>query len=152
MSYLAQAELLADIIDEIRPIHHAHWMETEGYRHGLEFNPDYARICGYEQIGQYVLFTLRHDGELVGNCGIYLNQSTHTGKRIATEDTIFILPEHRKGGTSRWFHDEVEKALISLGVSETRISVKMANRAQKLFERWGYEPVAVELVKVYPNV
>lgn len=149
MNYTAQIERMADIQSEMEPIHKAHWEETEGYRHGLGLNFDYARVIDYETRGMYLLFTLRCDGELVGNCGIYLNQSTHTQKKVATEDTIFILADHRKGGTSRWFHDRVEDALKDMGVSETRITVKLANRAQKLFERWGYKPTAVELVKVY---
>lgn len=149
MKYTAQIERMADIQAEMEPIHLAHWHETEGYRHGLGLNFDYERVIEYEKRGLYVLFTLRGDGELVGNCGIYLNLSTHTQKKVATEDTIFILPDHRKGGNSRWFHDQVESTLIDMGVSETRITVKLANRAQKLFERWGYKPTAVELVKVY---
>lgn len=150
MSYTAQIESIEQIQDEIRPIHLEHWQETEGYRHGIEFNPDYSRLAEYERINQYVLFTLRHEGVLVGNCGIYVKQSMHTQRLVATEDTLFISKAHR-GPTSKWFHDQVENALKGLGVTEIRITVKNTNRVGKLLQRWGYKPVAVEMVKVYED-
>lgn len=147
-NYTVQIERFEDCLKELRPLHQAHWEETEGYRHGLELNPDYGRIIDYESRGMYRLFTLRADGELVGNIGIYFNWSTHTQKKIASEDTLFVRKDHR-GKVTKWFHDEVENALKAMGVSEIRITVKMTNRVGKLMQRWGYKPVAVEMVKVY---
>lgn len=149
MSYSIQIERIEDIRDEIEPIHRAHWEETEMYRHGVGFAPDYRRLMDYERRGSYYLFTLRHEGKLVGNIGIYLNRSMHTQKKVASEDTFFILPEHRGGGTAKKFHDYVERQLQQAGVTEMRITVKNTNRVGKLMQRWGYEPVATEMVKVY---
>src|SRR6478736_3033757 len=95
--FIFAIERMARIEDEVRPLHQAHWQETEGHRHGLELEPDYATFKRYEQAGRYVLFTLRSEGRLLGNCAMYLSESAHTKTLIATEDTLFLLPEARKG-------------------------------------------------------
>lgn len=141
-------ELIDDITDEIKPLHLAHWNETEAHRHGLPFNPDYQTFFRYERAGRYILFTLRKDGILLGNCAMYLDKSTHTQTLIATEDTLYLCPEARKGRTAMRFVRYVEEALLQLGVREIEISVKITNRAGKFFEFMGYRQVEIGLKKV----
>src|SRR5687768_7780021 len=81
-------ERLEDIIDEMRPLHQAHWAETEKHRHGIAFNPDYETFCRYERAGRCIVFTLREDGRLLGNFSLYLDRSMHTKTLLATEDTL----------------------------------------------------------------
>lgn len=40
---------------------------------------------------------MRRDGELLGNCAMYLDRVAHTQTTIATEDLLYLLPEVRKG-------------------------------------------------------
>ena len=89
-------ERIESIVGEIKLLHQAHWNETEAHRHRLVLNPDYDVFIRYERAGRYVLFTLRSDGQLQGNCALYLDKSTHTQTLIATEDTLYLLPEARK--------------------------------------------------------
>lgn len=141
-------EKMADIRYEIRPLHKAHWDETEEHRHNLEFNPDYATFIRYEQAGRYVLFTLRIDDRLMGNCAMYLDMSAHTQTLIATEDTLYLLPEARKGRRSIHFVRYVEDSLMQLGVKEICISVKTINKAERFFRLLGYKHVENGLAKI----
>lgn len=141
-------ERMQDIEAEIRPLHRAHWEETEKHRHGLELNPDYETFKQYERAGRYVLFTVRQAGRLVGNCAMYLGMSAHTQTLVATEDTLYLLPEARRGTTGRAFIGYVEDGLQRLGVREIDITVKTVNRAERLFRMLGYRHVENGLTKI----
>lgn len=141
-------ERIEDIVDEIKPLHRAHWEETEKHRHGLPFTPDYATFIRYERAGRYVLFTLRSEGKLSGNCAMYLDKSTHTQTIIATEDTLYLLPSARKGRVARCFVAYVENAIRQLGAKEINITVKTVNQAGRFFRLLGYRHVENGLTKI----
>lgn len=146
--FIFSIEMIEDITDEIKPLHRAHWDETEAHRHGLPFDPDYETFYRYERAGRYILFTLRKEGQLLGNCAMYLNNSAHTKTLFATEDTLFLLPEARKGRTAMHFVDYVENSLQKLGVSEIDITVKMVNKAARFFMSMGYKQVEIGFNKI----
>jgi GNAT superfamily N-acetyltransferase len=141
-------ERMEDIASEMKLLHQAHWNETEAHRHGLALNPDYEIFMRYERAGRYVLFTLRNDGRLQGNCALYLDKSTHTQTLIATEDTLYLLPEARKRRAARQFIKYCENALKSLGVKEINVSVKTVNKAGRFFRMLGYRHVENGLSKI----
>lgn len=141
-------ERMESIMDEMRHQHLAHWQETEAHRHGLPFNPDYQTFIRYEKAGRFILFTVRKEGILLGNCSIYLSPSAHTQTLIATEDTLFFLPEARKGRTAQKFVTYCEDALKSVGVREINVSVKTVNKAGRFFRMLGYKHVENGLTKV----
>lgn len=141
-------EKMDDIAEEVKPLHQAHWNETEGHRHGMKLDPDYEVFSRYERAGRYVLFTLRHNGQLLGNCAMYLDKSTHTQTLIATEDTLYLLPEARKGRTAMRFVAFIEKALEQIGAKEICITVKTVNAAGKFFRALGYRHVEDGFIKV----
>jgi GNAT superfamily N-acetyltransferase len=141
-------ERMEDIVGEMKRLHQAHWNETETHRHGLTLNPDYDAFIRYEHAGRYVLFTLRNDGRLQGNCALYLDKSTHTQTLIATEDTLYLLPEARRRSAARQFIEYCENALKSLGVKEINVSVKTVNKASRFFRMLGYRHVENGLSKI----
>lgn len=141
-------ERIESIVGEIKLLHQAHWNETEAHRHRLVLNPDYDVFIRYERAGRYVLFTLRSDGQLQGNCALYLDKSTHTQTLIATEDTLYLLPEARKRGIARQFIEYCENALKLLGVKEINVSVKTVNKAGRFFSMLGYRHVENGLSKI----
>lgn len=150
-SYTIQAERFLDVLDQIRVLHEAHWKETEGYRHGLPFNPDYGYFLEKDASGEYLLFTVRKDGHLVGNFGLFLNTSHHTQELVASEDTLFILPEHRVGRLYFRFSEYVDEACQTLGVSELRTSTKLSNHSGDMLPRLGYAHVGNNYVKTFPR-
>jgi GNAT superfamily N-acetyltransferase len=144
-------EKIEDIREEVKPLHQAHWDETEIHRHGLELNPDYEAFARYERAGRYVLFTLRREGKLVGNCAMYVDRSMHTQTLIATEDTLYLLPEARRGRVASRFVTYVEKVLKQLGAKEICVTVKTVNKAGRFFGMLGYKHVENGLMKILEN-
>ncbi len=134
-----QCESLKDCLDEVKALWLSHWQETEGYRAGLPFNPDYARYLEYNDIGYYLLFTARDGKKMVGDIGMYVTVSMHTQTRIAQEDTLYLLPEARQGMNAWRFIDFTEKYLVSVGVREINLTTKLTNpKAAKLMQKMGY--------------
>ncbi|HEY6043881.1 MAG TPA: GNAT family N-acetyltransferase, partial [Nitrosospira sp.] len=146
--FVFSPERIEAIAEEIVSLHQAHWDETEGHRHGLPFDPDYPAFIRYEQAGRYVLLTLRMGGRLLGNCAMYLDKSTHTQTIIATEDTLYLLPEARKGRVARQFVAYVERAMRQLGAREIHITVKTVNKAGRFFRMLGYRHIENGLMKI----
>lgn len=142
------AERLKDVVEEIKPIHAQHWAETESYRHGLTLNPDYDYMINAENHGRFILFTVRVDGAMVGNCMMYLSRSTHTQKWVAEEDTIYILPEYRKGRLGVRLIQYVEDVLSNMGVTEIRVTVKTVNEVGRLLQHLGYNHTGNQLTKI----
>lgn len=148
--FVFQAERLRDIIEEIHPLHEAHFQETEKHRLGFGLDVDYDAMLGYESRGQLVQFTCRiPDGKLVGNIRMYINKSLHTGTLYASEDTYYVLPEYRQGFAALRFWQFMEDCLKSIGVREIRTDSKVLNKVHKLNEYCGYKHVANKYVKVF---
>lgn len=141
-------EKMEDIKSEVKPLHQMHWQETEGHRHGLELKPDYTTFERYERAGRYILFTLRNGADLLGNCAMYLDNSTHTQTLIATEDTLYLLPAARQGKLAAMFIAYCEQSLKQLGVKEISVSVKTMNKAGRYFRMLGYRHVENGLTKI----
>jgi hypothetical protein len=141
-------EKLEDIIDEMRPLHLEHWKQTETHRHSIDFNPDYEAFFRQERAGRAVVFTLRKDGRLLGNFSLYITKSAHTQTLMSREDTLFLMPEARKGRTAMRFIEYGEKALQQIGVREINVSVKIVNKAGRFFQMIGYQHVENGLTKV----
>lgn len=130
-------EKMADIIEEIKPLHLEQWQETEGYRHGLEFKPDYGRYLQYSESDFYVILTVRRDGELVGHISLYITTSMHTGTKLAQEDTLFLTKSARGGRTAMRLFQFAEAWMTENGVKELYCSVKNGASSKRLLESMG---------------
>ena len=149
-SFVIECARLAHVVDQLRAIHEQHWRETEGYRHALEFNPDYQRGIDLEVQGRYLLIVARrHEtGEIVGNYALYLSRSMHTQTLMATEDTLFLAKDCRRGRLGIEVMRYAENALRQRGVEELNVSVKLVNSVGSMIERMGYAPVATQYTKI----
>lgn len=146
-----QVERFSDILAELHGLHEAHWLETEKHRHGLKLDADYDAAIADEKRGQLLQFTARHDGRLVGNLRWYIRHSRHTNTPYAIEDTLYLLPEYRRGRNAIRFMEFAEQCLRAIGVRELRANAKLVNGTARLLEATGYKPVATELVKFLEN-
>lgn len=148
-SYTLYCARLADNLDQLRALHAAHWAETEVHRHGTAMNPDYQRVLDLEQQGRYFLIIARHSsGDLVANYGLFLGKSTHTQALTASEDTLFVAREHRRGRLGVALIRYAEDALALLGAEELNVSVKAVNNVGPMIERMGYLPVGTQYTKL----
>lgn len=134
----------------LRTVHEEHWQETEHYRHGIPYNPDYERVIDLDQQGRVLIAVVEHTetGSLVGNYGFYLSRSAHTQTLIATEDTLFISKPHRRGRLAIELMRYAEHALASIGVRELQVSVKLTNDVGPMVERMGFSPTGKQYVKI----
>lgn len=147
--YVFAVERIEDVLRELVPLHQQHWNETEGHRHSIPLDVDYEYMINAERSGRFMLFTVRApNGELVGNCMMYLTRSTHTKKWVAEEDTIFIREDHRKGRLGIKLVQYVEDVLRGFGITEIRVTVKTVNRVGAMLQRLGYDHTGNQLVKV----
>lgn len=149
-SYTIGCARAAHALPRLYPIHREHWMETEGHRHSVEFDPDYARAADLEAQGRYLLIVVVDNttGAYIGNYSLYLARSMHTKKLIATEDTLFISKPHRKGRLGISLIRFAERALAQLGVEELNVSVKQVNHVGSMIQRMGYAPVGTQYTKI----
>lgn len=141
-------ESFREILIELDELHRMHYAETEGHLAGIDMNPDYAYMAERERLGTMLQFTARDGrGRLAGNLRVYLGASLHTGQRFAQEDTIYLVPDARRGRAADAFMDYAEGVLAQLGCTEARADTKLVNRAGKWLQRRGYQPVAVKHIK-----
>lgn len=145
--YIFHVERYASALEELKPLHAAHWQETEKYRHELPLNPDYAGFIAQDRAGMLVLFTIRKDGELVGQSTMKIFSSMHSQTLVANEDSLFLRQDHRGGFMIMRFIRYMDMVLTALGVREVRVSSKTVNGADKLMIRAGFKPFAIQLVK-----
>ena len=142
-------ERMENLVDEIEPLHHAHWQESESARHELPYNPNYEGWVQHERAGSFMVFTVRNaTGALKGYMQMYVGRSNHTGVLLSNEDALFLDPEVRKGFVCRRFAAYAEKCMRELGVREIRLSVKNTNGVWKVWTRMGFAATGVELIKI----
>lgn len=146
-----QVESFRRILPELHILHEAHFGETEKHLQGQVMRPNYDYMAERERVGSLLQFTARSlDGKLVGNCRMYLTNSTHTGVKVAEEDTLFLLPEARKGLVALKFLRYVESCLVEIiGVREIRANSKVVNKAHRLMDFMGYTHFANQYVKIF---
>jgi hypothetical protein len=148
--YTFHVERYADAADELKPLHAAHWQETEKHRNSIPLNYDYEGMKRLDYAGGLVLFTIRRDGELVGQSTMKLHISMHSGTPVvmADEDSLFLRQDHRGGFMMVFFIRYMDDVLTALNVREVRVSSKLVNKADKLMIRAGFKPFATQLVKL----
>lgn len=147
--FVFAAERYRDCLEELKPLHEAHWSETEKYRHELPLNPDYDGFIRMEDAGSLMLFTVRKDGELVGQTTMKIFPSMHSQTLVANEDSLFLRKDVRGSlAVVMEFIRFLDDSLATVGVREVRVSSKLVNGADKLMMRAGFRPFATQLVKM----
>lgn len=149
--YVIACERLEDIQAEIHPLHERHWAEVENHPGTMALNGDYEQVIDRERAGQMLQFTARVQatGELVGNMRVYLGVSLHTQTLFCSEDTFYLLPEHRGGFLAVRLWQFVERCVVALGVKEVHFDSKLVNKADKMALYLKYTPVATKFTKTF---
>lgn len=144
MSVTYNIEPLSGCWSEIEAIGRAHWQETMEYYRGKQpYAPSYDRYNSYDKAGWLITFTARNSetGQMVGYSLMYLVPSMHTQTMIATEDTIFLLPEYRRGRNGLRFHQFIEAELRERGAREIVVTAKPGSAACRLLEHIGFSVI-----------
>lgn len=141
MSLTFQLEKIRDCYYEVEALGLMHWHETEQYRHNQPYKPDRSRFVYYEDEGMFVIYTARDNGELVGHLGMYIAESMHTQQLIATEDTLFLRYDYRKGRNAMRLINFMVDDMRRRGVVEIMVTAKNP-RVGRLLEHLDFRPVA----------
>lgn len=143
MSLTFAIEPLKVCWNEIVVLAAEHWKETEGYRHNQPFSPSFERYNQYDQAGWYAQFTARDSGRMVGYCGMYFVPSMHTQQLLATEDTLFLLPEYRVGRNAIEFHNFIEVECRRRNSVEIGMTAKN-EKVARLLDYLGYTRIGTQ--------
>ncbi len=150
--YSFQCEAFADALGGLHELHKLHYEETEAYLTGIAMDPNYKGMNEAERDGRMIQFTVRSiaTGEMVGNMRIYISRSMHNQELFATEDTFFIVPEHRGGFMAVRFWQYVEEVLRHVvGIRGVAFDSKLSNRADSMAKYLKYKPVSIRHVKTF---
>lgn len=146
MSYTIALESFDASYEELEPLYRKHYAEMQA-RLSLEGVPtaDYnPRLDEYSKasVGGWLLtFVLRCEGKAVGYSNIYITNDMHNGERIAQEDTIYVLQEHRRFA-GRMLIKAVHAELRVRQVKRFNVSTMTDLRVSKLLQRMGYKHTA----------
>jgi hypothetical protein len=147
MDYHFTIEQGSSTLSELWPLYTAHYAEMQARlaRDGVavaDFNPrvdEYVKSWDSGHLVNYVVRT--ESGEAVGYSNIYVTNDMHNNERIAQEDTIFLLKDHRNG-VGRRFAKFILSDLQGRGVKRVHISPVTDLRVGKIWQRIGFKPVA----------
>jgi len=135
-----QHEAYESIKDEIKDLLAEHWREIALYQDRIALNPnwkEYARLAAAHALRCY---TVRSDGLLVGYFVLVVSTSLHYSDHLfATNDVIYIKPEHRKGTTGWRLIKFAEQQLRAEGVSLMTVNTKVHAPFDPLMERLDFD-------------
>ena len=153
MKYTVTLDKLRDVYSELEPLYQQHYLEMcERLKsEGIDYPPYNPRLDDYfrhSDEGSLLIFVLRLEETPVGYMNVYLANDMHNGDKIAQEDVLFVLKEHRNG---------VGKKLVSYGLEVLRyLGVKRLNvaaltdlRVAKLWKRMGFKETAIQMTYTF---
>lgn len=149
--YSYAVERYADTLAEMMPIYRHHYAELLA-RMGDDaagmspFNPRFDAYIAANDRGDLLHFIVRKDGAAVGYANVYVTLDMHNQDLIATEDAIFVMPQHRNG-IGRKLTIGIVDALKASGVKRAHMTAAIDPRAAALWGRLGFKHTGVRMTK-----
>ena len=144
-------EKFSDMLEDIRPLHDAHFNETETAYMDESFNPNYQSYMEMEKDGRFVCFTVRFNWQMVAYLQYYVFRDLHTQSVLqAREDALYVHPLARGKKVAPQLLAYAEDALKTLGCRYIGMTSKAPVGAPDIgpfLERRGYRPVAMYYAK-----
>lgn len=142
-------EKLSECAKDIHPLYVRHYAEMEP--DGAIFEPDYERTQKLEELGQFVLFTVRIKTKMVGYIQYFVFRGIHNQNVYqAKEDAFFLDKESRGQHLAPALLKYTEVALIRLGCKTVTMSSKAPVGGKDMdgfLRSQGYHPVAISYMK-----
>jgi len=115
----------------------------------FDLNINWSSYFNFENMGILRIFTVRKDKELIGYSSYIISPHMHHMEiLVASQDSIFILPEHRAENIAGKFIDFLEDILKCEGVDHVTMAVKDKRDYSVLLTRRNYEPEETVYLKV----
>ncbi len=115
-------------------------LERDGHTVG-DFAPRKDQYILAADGGWLLTYIVRLDGSAVGYSNVYLTNDMHNGDFIATEDAIYILPEHRNG-IGKKLVKHILDDLKTRGVKRAIVTPVTDLRVAKIWRRMGFKDTA----------
>ena len=139
------------MLDEIRPLHKAHYNETETTYLDSKFDPDYEQYIALERDKKFICFTCRIRSRMAGYLQYYLFNDLHAQSMYqAREDAFFLHPLVRNKKIAPVMLAYAEKCLQALGCQYVGMTSKAPVGAPDIgpfLQKREYRPVAVYYAK-----
>lgn len=148
--YAFSTERLHEIFAEVEPHWRDHYaamktrLESEGVK-VAEYDPRIDQYFKFSQDGWLKTFIARYQGAVVGYSTIYVTHDMHNRELIATEDFIYVMPDHRNG-TGRKLTKYLLGELSKMGVRRFHVTAITDTRAADLWKRLGFKDTARHMI------
>jgi GNAT superfamily N-acetyltransferase len=103
-----------------------------------KLDPDYQKYEACCDAGVLLSVIAEDDGLCVGYGVFFVTDSIHSGERVAKNDTIYILPEYRKGGAGADLIKFCESESKSMGAVLMFLELPSTRPMTVLSRRLGY--------------
>jgi len=138
---------------ELEPLYRQHYGEMTDrlLSDGIQVSPYNPRLDEYFKAfrgGWLLNYVARLDGRAVGYSNIYLTNDMHNGDFIASEDTIYVHPDHRNG-LGRNLAKHILADLEGRGVKRVLISPVTDLRVGKIWKRMGFKEAATQMIYTF---
>lgn len=123
---------------------HYEEMRARLSRDGIDVAPYNPRLKQYFEAfagGWLINYVVRCDGEPVGHANVYVTNDMHNGEMIASEDVLYVVPEHRNG-IGRKLVKFVLSDLAKRGVKRVTVNAVTDLRVAKIWRRMGFKDTA----------
>ena len=149
MTYTIEREPSRSALNDLMPLFLAHHEEMADNLAEIgipvfAFNPDVERYAYAEECGLFACYVVRFNGDAVGYMNVKIGADTRTGVMMAQEDALYITPDHRRGIGLKLVRHVIEE-LKHLGVKRLFVSSVTDPRADKLWKRIGFKPMAMQM-------
>ena len=139
---LFQQEFFSDCYDEAKELLNMHYEEIALNKDFIKLNPSIEQYEDAERLGILKIFTARDEGKIVGYFAVLVTKSLHYQDHLyATNDVIFLHPDHRKGFTASKLIKFSTECLVQDGVSMLFINTKIHKPFDLLLQRLGFKHV-----------
>ena len=131
---------LSTLWDRLEPLARSHFLEVS-YHTDWEFDLDkkaYETACDN---GNYKMFTVWHNGELVGYSGYFVTRHGHVNILQAYQDMIYLRPDYRKLNLGAQLIEFADSLFKNLGVSAVFCAVTEKIDYSKTLTPMGYKLV-----------
>ena len=134
--------------EDIRPLHEAHYAETETRYKSHKVGVNYEHMGKCDDAGTMRCFGARlvDSQQLIAYLFVYISPSAHDSSLCAVEDAYYIMPEYRGSGLARRLLQYSEKRLKELGVDYFFMSSKAPVGGPNIgmfLETEGFKPTAI---------
>lgn len=134
---------------EMEPLYRQHFAEWKQHRARVgvdtgDYNLDTEGYFAYAASGQLVTYVARLDGKAVGYLSVYFSRDHRTGEMVASDDSLFIAPDHRNGLGRRLVQFAIKQAKAA-GAKRILINAGGDRRVALLLQRIGFAQTAIEM-------